>query len=288
MNKNGLLYIILLLQLSACRFFEKEEQQQPDVIARAFEKQLYVSDLKNIVPRGASHQDSIAIVTSYINNWMKQQVVLQKAEDNLNDQQKDVSRKLEEYRNSLITYIYESELIRQKLDTSVTEEEIKAYYNDHQANFLLKDNIVKATYVKVPLNAPKLEKVRTWYKSSNSRDSSLLIDYCHQFASDFFLGTDDWLLFDELLKKVPIKTYDKEEYLRNNRFIEVSDTSGIYFINIKGFKIKESISPLSFERDNIYSLIINKRKLELIDAMEKSAFDDAVRNNNIKIYDAKK
>lgn len=273
---------------SACRFFQKEDKQQPDAIAKAFDKVLYRSDLATIVPGGTSHQDSITIIRSYINNWLKQQVVLKKAEDNLNEQQKEVSAKLEEYRNSLITYIYESELIQQKLDTSVSEEEIKTYYNDHQANFLLKDNIVKATYVKLPSRAPKLDKVRQWYQSGSARDSSLLVDYCHQFATDFYFGGDEWLLFDELLKKVPIKTYDKEEYLRNNRFIEVSDTSGIYFINIRGFKIKESISPLSFENDNIRALIINKRKLELVDAMEKSAFDDAIRTSEIIIYDVKK
>ncbi|MEP7265556.1 MAG: hypothetical protein ABI772_13705 [Bacteroidota bacterium] len=283
------LYILIcLLFFSACRFFQKEDKQQPDVVAKAFDKVLDRSDLSTIVPRGTSYQDSITIIRSYINNWLKQQVVLKKAEDNLNEQQKEVSVKLEEYRNSLITYIYESELILQKLDTSVAEEEINRYYNDHQANFLLKDNIVKATYIKLPARAPKLDKVRMWYQSGSARDSSLLVDYCHQFATDFYFGGDEWLLFDELLKKVPIKTYDKEEYLRNNRFIEVADTSGIYFINIRGFKIKESISPLSFENDNIRALIINKRKLELVDAMEKSAFDDAIRNSDIKIYDVKK
>jgi hypothetical protein len=288
MQGKHFLYINLcLLLFVSCRFFKKEEQQQPNVVAKAFNKFLYDSDLSTIVPHGISHQDSITLVKSYINNWLKQQVVLQKAEDNLDEQQKEVSLKLEEYRNSLITYIYESELIRQQLDTTVSEDEIDRYYSEHSSNFLLKDNIIKSSYVKLPVSAPKLDKVRTWYKSGSSRDSALLADYCHQFATDFYLGGDEWLLFDDLLKKVPIKTYDKEEYLRNNRFIEITDTSSIYFINIKGFKIKESVSPLSFERDNIRALIINKRKLDLIDAMEKAAFDDAVRNDKIKIYDAK-
>jgi hypothetical protein len=281
-------FLTVFLFFTSCRYFNKEEAQSPDIVAKAFDKVLYSTDLASIVPKGSSHQDSIIVVRSYINNWLKQQVVLKKAEDNLNDEQKNVNKELEEYRNSLITYAYESELIRQQLDTAVSEDEIVRYYNDHQANFLLKDNIVKATYVKLPHTAPKLDKVRAWYRSDAEHDSILLVDYCRQFATDFYLGSDEWLLFDDLLKKVPIKTYDKEEYLRNNRFIEVTDTSAVYFINIKGFKIKESISPLSFERDNIYSLIINKRKLDLVDAMEKAVFNDAIRNNEIKIYDAKK
>jgi hypothetical protein len=288
LEKKYFFVILCIIFLSSCRYFQKDGQPAPDVVAKVYDKFLYSSDLTDIIPAGTPKEDSITIIRSYINNWLKQQVVLKKAEDNLNDEQKEVSRKLEEYRNSLITYIYESELVRQKLDTAVSDNEIANYYNDHQANFLLKDNIIKANYVKIPVTAPKLDKVRGWYKSSVPRDSALLVDYCHQFATDFFFGGDEWLLFDELLKKVPIKTYDKEEYLRNNRFIEISASTGIYFINIRGFKIKESISPLSFEKDNIRELIINKKKLELIDEMEKSAFEDAMQKNEIKIYDAKK
>ena len=285
-------FLIIMLMLSqvtvGCRYFKKEKKPSELAIARAFDTYLYIENLKDIVPKRTSYKDSITIIHNYINNWLKQQVVLKKAEDNLNNEQKDVSDQLEEYRNSLITYIYESELIRQKLDTIVSDVEITDYYNFNQNNFTLKDNIVKATYLKVPYSAPKLDKVRIWYKSDTEKDSGLLAEYCHQFASDYFIATNEWLLFDELLKRIPIKTYDKEEYLRNNRYIEVKDTSGIFFINIRGFKIKESVSPLNFERDNIRTLIINKRKLALIEEMERSSFENALRENDIKIYDARK
>ena len=285
-------FLIIMLMLSqvtvGCRYFKKEKKPSELAIARAFDTYLYIENLKDIVPKRTSYKDSITIIHNYINNWLKQQVVLKKAEDNLNDEQKDVSDQLEEYRNSLITYIYESELIRQKLDTIVSDVEITDYYNFNQNNFTLKDNIVKATYLKLPYSAPKLDKVRIWYKSDTEKDSGLLAEYCHQFASDYFIATNEWLLFDELLKRIPIKTYDKEEYLRNNRYIEVKDTSGIFFINIRGFKIKESVSPLNFERDNIRTLIINKRKLALIEEMERSSFENALRENDIKIYDARK
>ena len=284
-----LIIMLMLSQITAgCRYFKKEKKPSELAIARAFDTYLYIENLKDIVPKSTSYKDSITIIHNYINNWLKQQVVLKKAEDNLNDEQKDVSDQLEEYRNSLITYIYESELIRQKLDTIVSDVEITDYYNFNQNNFTLKDNIVKATYLKVPYSAPKLDKVRIWYKSDTEKDSGLLAEYCHQFASDYFIATNEWLLFDELLKRIPIKTYDKEEYLRNNRYIEVKDTSGIFFINIRGFKIKESVSPLNFERDNIRTLIINKRKLALIEEMERSSFENALRENDIKIYDARK
>ncbi len=112
-------------------------------------------------------------------------------------------------------------------------------------------------------------------------------DYCFQFATDYFFNDEEWLLFDELLKKIPIKTYDQEQFLRNNRFIEIPDSTGVFFVNIKGFKIKESLSPLSFERENIKNLILNKRKLELISEMEKDAYQDALQKEEIENWISK-
>jgi hypothetical protein len=81
-----------------------------------------------------------------------------------------------------------------------------------------------------------------------------------------------------------VKTYDQEHFLRNNRYIEIPDSAVTFFVNIKGFKIKESLSPLSFERDNIRNLILNKRKLDLIKAMEKDAYDDAIQKKEIETW----
>jgi hypothetical protein len=274
-----------ILFFSGCRYFKKENgKEMKSAVARVFDKYLYTDDLAKMVPPGTLPEDSVLMVKSFIDNWIRQNIVLHKAESNLTDEEKNVDKRLEEYRNSLITYIYESELIRQKLDTVVSDAEIEKYYNDNPRNFELKDNIIKAIYVKTKKNAPKLDKLRQWYKSGSSKDILLLEEYCHQFATDFSLDDKTWLLFDELLKKIPIKTYDKEEYLQNNRYIEIEDSTDIYFVNIKGFMIKEGLSPLSFEKENIRSLIINKRKLQLVQEMEKAAYDQASNNNDFEVY----
>jgi hypothetical protein len=91
-------------------------------------------------------------------------------------------------------------------------------------------------------------------------------------------------LFDDLLKEIPIQTYNKELFLQNNRFVEVSDSLNYYFLNIKDFKIRNSISPLSFEKENIKNIILNKRKLLLINSMKQDVYNDALNNNKIEIY----
>lgn len=278
------LFILLILQLSACSYFRRDNTEVKDAVARAYDYYLYPEDLQGLVPVGASREDSITIIKNYIDNWFRQKVVLRKAERNLDEEKKDVEKKLEEYRNSLLTYAYETELIKQKLDTVISEEEISNFYKNNQDNFELKDNIIKVIYLRLNKKSPKLNKVKDWYKSSAKKDRQLLEDYCHQYALNYFLDDNTWLLFDDLLKEIPIKTYDKEQFLQNNRIVEIEDSSTIYLVNIKGFMVKNSISPLSFERNNIRTIITNQRKLKLIEQMEKQAYEDAKKGNDVEVY----
>jgi hypothetical protein len=281
--KYSLIILSFLIGVS-CKYFRKEDSAKKDAVAKAFDYYLYPDDLTGIVPAGASRKDSIEIVKNYIENWIRHKAVLRKAEKNLDDEQKNVEKQLEEYRNSLITYAYETELIRQKLDTNVSEEEIVAFYKNHPQNFELKDNIIKVNYLKLNKKSPKLDKVKQLYKSQAKKDRDLLEEYCHQYAINYYLDDNTWLLFDDLLKEIPIKTYDKEQFLQNNRLIEIEDSSLIYLVNIKGFMIKNSISPLSFEKKNIITMIMNERKLKLIDEMEHNAYDEAKRSGDVEVY----
>ncbi|MGQ0827076.1 MAG: peptidyl-prolyl cis-trans isomerase [Bacteroidota bacterium] len=253
-------------------------------IARANNAYLYADDVQDIVPQGTPAKDSLELIKQYVDNWIRESLVIQKAEDNLNEEQKKVEKQLQDYRKSLITYIYEKELVKQKLDTIVTEEEIETYYNNNKADFELKDNIIKVIYIKVNKKAPGIEKLKKWYKSDNLKDREQMASYCHQFAENFYLDDTSWLLFDDLLKEIPIQTYNKELFLQNNTYVEVNDSLSNYFVNIKGFKIRNSLSPLRFETENIRNIILNKRKLELITKMKQDIYNDAANNNKIEIY----
>lgn len=275
----------VLITLSGCGRINSTEFDRPDEsVARVHDRYLYRSEIADLITPDTSPEDSAILVNSYIRSWIKKQLILHRAEQNLEEGKKDVEQQLVEYRNSLITYIYESELIRQKLDTAVTDEEIENYYKENQRNFELRDNIIKVLYLRVKKDAPKIRKVKDWYKSALDRDRRQLEEYCYQYASDFHLDDETWLLFDELLKKVPIKTYDKEAFLKNNRFIEIEDSTDLYLVNIRDMKIRESMSPLSFVKDDIRMLIINKRKLGLIREMEQSTYDEALKKNEFEIY----
>ena len=120
--------LILLLLLSSCH---SKADKNVEVIASVYGKNLYKTDLENISFKGITYNDSVLRARSFIDKWINNQLLLRQAENNLDPKQLDFSKRLEEYRNSLVINKYETELIRQNLNTEVTDEQILEYYNSN-------------------------------------------------------------------------------------------------------------------------------------------------------------
>jgi len=278
---NRPLILLLILATSCSAFFKKKSER---ALARVNNEYLYESDLKGVVAPGTAARDSLLITSSYINNWIRQQLIIQQAEKNLTKEQMDFTGQLENYKNSLIIYAYENALVRQNLDTLITEDETQNYYDANQQNFLLKDNIVQVQYVKLPLKSTIAKQVKKLLVSENQEDKNKLADLCEKYASDYFLDSDNWLLFNDVLKQIPVKTYNQEEFLKNHHDLEYQDSMYVYMLHFKDFRIKESVSPLNFERQRIRDIILNKRKVELISRMQEDIFANARNKGVFEIY----
>jgi hypothetical protein len=276
------LALVLLIIITGCSAFFKKKTEH--AVARVYNEYLYESDLKSVIPKGTPSKDSIGLAKSYIDNWVHQKLVIHQAEQNLTSAQMDFTQQLDNYKNSLIIYTYENELVKQKMDTLVTDEDVENYYDVNQQNFLLKDNIVQLQYVKLPLKSAYIKQFRKLLGSDIPSDKTRLFRQCEQYASDYFLDDQNWLPFNDLLKQIPIKTYNQEEFLKNRRDLEYQDSAFIYLVRFKDFKIKESVSPLSFEKEHIRNIILNKRKIDLTKKMHEDIFEQAQKKNDFEIY----
>src|SRR5688572_8763350 len=177
----SLIGLLLAGMISCENEKQKTEVNKGKLLARVYTYQLYEADLRSVIPSGLSPEDSIRRAQNYISAWTKEMLLVHKAEANLSAKQKDVEKQLRDYRNSLIIYNYEKELVHQKLDTVVTDAEIEAYYLNHPNDFELRDNIVKVVYVKVDKKSPNQNKLPNLIKSAKPQDRKDLEIYCKQF-----------------------------------------------------------------------------------------------------------
>jgi len=274
----------LLVLATGCQDQQKKTKKP---IAKIHDQYLYLSDLHSVIPNDKSEEDSTLIAKNYINEWIKRQLLLEKAEDNLDPESKDIRKQIEKYRASLLIYRYQQQLIDQKLDTAVNEQEIESYYEKYSSNFILDKNLAKVLYIKLAENSPNMEKVRDWYRSNDKEDQTRLKDYSYQYAEKFDDFNNEWIDFNSLIKNIPYSlNVPVSRFLKVRKFLEVKDdeNSVYHFVRINDYRLKGTKAPLSYVEDRIRSIIINKRKHQLLEKLESDIYNEALNHNEFVIY----
>lgn len=283
MKKAGVLIGIAFLMLFAgCDYFQKSSKEV--VVAECYGKYLYESDLKGIVPEGATIMDSIQRVSTFIDSWVRRQVLIHQAENNLDMEKLDLKKQMDEYRSSLVIYAYESQLINQKLDTVVSDDEIAEYYEQNKEDFQLRNTMVRVAYVILPEDS---KQNATFQKLLNDRDTLLLqnIDVlASYYAAKSYLDVDHWMRLDELTKIIPIEIFNAESFLKKNKFVCFDMNEYTYMVRFVDYQLEESISPLDMVSDNIKSVILAQRKKALIDKMQAALYEKAKRDRAFEVY----
>ena len=270
--------VIIASLLMACR------REKPKPLARSFDRFLYPEDLQGVVPAGVTGNDSIQLVNAYVEQWLRQQALLHYARRNISMNTERLEAQVEEYTNGLIDYEYQQALVSQKLDTVVTDTEINQYYASRQELFSLKQPILKASYIRLRPDAPELDRVKRLFLSTDFEDQDILEKYCARYATAFSLRDTSWQYADNLAKQIPLSRIGEENYNRTGRIFEIIENNELYLIILHDSKFRDTRSPLPLVYGNIRNLILNKRKIDLVDQMQKSIVADARKKNNIEIY----
>ncbi|HAG15127.1 MAG TPA: hypothetical protein DCG69_01185 [Bacteroidales bacterium] len=281
---NKIVFFVFLLGLASCA--NNGQGKDGVILARVKEHYFYFSDIKEHISPGISSTDSLQLVQSLVNSWVRNEILLLHAESNLPDSLKDFTKQMAEYRNSLLLFQFKKRYIEQELDTVISEYEMAKYYSEHLSDFELKESIVQFSFIQMKENSPQLLRARSLFQQVGDLDlqKTKLENFCVQNGVDYFTDDEKWIPFNDVLSKIPLTTYNNAVFLKNNKFIEFKNAPFVYFIYIKDYKVAEEISPLEFERDKIKRIILNKRKLLLIENMESALFERAFQQKNFEIY----
>lgn len=254
------------------------------MVARAYTEVLSRNELRQVIPMDAAPEDSAAMATQYIDNWMRDRVLMAHAEKNLSVAQKDVEAELQAYRRSLIMHAYEQALIDQKLDTSVTAQEIEAYYTANEKNFVLKDDIVRVRWFKVREDDRRtLRRMEDLWRSDDAEKlHELEVQRARRGVAIFDSG-EDWVDFNDLRKEVPLETDNATDFLERNRKVVVQDSVNTYFVDLLDHRLRTGTAPVQRVATEIKAIIINQRKLRLLESMREDLYRDALVNKDVEL-----
>jgi len=277
-------FVIVLIWFTVASCDRPIANKQGNVLARVNDTYLYDTDLKGLVPEGTSPNDSISLIRNFVRSWVKTTLIVQQAENNLSSRQLNFEKQLNDYKNSLIIFEYEREWIRQNLDTIVTDDEVKKYYEEHKYDFELKENIAKLMFVVLDSD---LKKERLFDKALSLPDSLMLDsleNLSKMYSTDFYLDTAAWMTNNWIEDRLPVEVYNPSFYVTNNTFVKITEGEDLYLIRFIDYRIKDDMSPIDFESSHIRNIIINKRKMHLAKKLREDIYENAILNNEFEIY----
>jgi hypothetical protein len=276
-------FLISLIFLTACN--NMADQPKRIQVAKVGNVILYYDELPKLFQHGISPEDSTAFIQNYINKWAKRELLFMKAEQNLTpDFKNEIDKQLEETRANLVIYQYQRQMMLEKMDTTISEEEMENYYATKEKNFLLNSNIVKALFIKVPVETPGLDKIRLWARSNDQKDFQQLESYCYQFAEKFDDFNEDWVTMDRLSIELPQDITNQDDFLKRNPWYETSDSTSVYMISIRDYRQRYSVAPFDYVRNDIKSIILNNRRFEFLQSLENGIYNEAIKANTFKIF----
>lgn len=272
----------LTFLLAGCGYFQKTEEET--VIARVNDHTLTEETLKDILSSNTI-TDSASFVQNYINNWATDQLLLDGAMRNLpKDDQEAFEALVANYRKDLYIRYYKDALINKQLDSVVSDNEAKAFYENNKQNFLLNEPLLQFKFIQLEEDYSDLNELKKLFRSLDYRDAKTLDSLKFQYKNHF-LNDSIWVKERVVINQINIiNNENSKQLLKKTNFIQLRDSLGLYLIAVKNTLGRNDIAPLEYVRPTINQIINNKRKLALIKRLEKEIKDDAIKNKKFEIY----
>jgi hypothetical protein len=246
-------------------------------------KILYKQELDGVIPKGLSPTDSTLAAEAYIKMWIKNELMYEKAKENLTDREK-IDELVDNYRHSLTIYTYQEQLLKEHLSKDITDRELRDYYERYPEQFKLETNIIKGLFLKVPVSSPRLEDLKKWYVSTSEKAIENIEKYSLQNAVIYDYFYNKWVDFDDVMNNIPRTVADAGQFLKDHKRLEVQDSTYVYLLNIKDYALTGSKSPFEFARTQILDILVSHKRDDFMKEFENDLYEKALANDAIKFY----
>ena len=283
-TKKGIaVFSLFWVVLVSCNFLNEPEEKE--IVARVNTSYLYKDDIEALISENTSPEDSALLVSNFITRWATQKLLIDRAKVNLTvEQQKELDKLVENYRNELYSKAYSDVIIARQLDTTIKKEAALDYYNENAENFTLNEDLVKLRYINLSKQNTDFEKIKSRFRRFNDEDKQFLLDMAIQFNS-YSLNDSVWVKTKQVYDKIrPLTPKDSPDFLKSKNFMQLEDSLGVYLISVEDVKLRNEVAPLEYSLPNIRQILLNRRKLELIQKLEKDITQDAIKNDKFEIY----
>ena len=256
-------------------------QEGEKALAKVADRFLYPSEVVGI-GSGMSEKDSLYQLKIHINQWIRDELMLQVAEDNI-EVTEQMERMVRDYKATLIMNEYEEKLINQRLNTEVTPQELADYYAQNKEQYQSGISWVRCHFVKVKRETPDVQQLKKWFKSGDGVDFERVKLFCAQNKTTHILNEDLWIEYDKLVKELPanaIGTRHREQQAILDRMSETHQ----YLLQIFEYRDKEDATPLPQVQEEIRRILLHQRRNQILQNIRKEVYEKAKKDGTFEIY----
>jgi len=274
-----LLLFLAIAILSSCKPKTNEEK----VLAKVNDAILSADEVEEIIPENANKEDSLYFKQTYVNQWIKTQLYLSKAKENLSKEQMDFEKEIQDYRNSLIIQAYQEELLRQKVsETTISKDDIMEYYESNKESFTSAEKSFNLRYFIAPKENFDKNQCKELIQSKNKNE--VFESFCLQHALDFYIDDEQWLTAKEIHTMLPAFLSNQILSSPEKQFVEYNDSLNYYAIMLFDIKEANEIKAIEMVEDEIKQILLFKRQGEFLNNFEKEMISDAEKKGEIEIF----
>lgn len=250
------------------------------VIAEVDGTKLYQDDLEHsgLLNSATTINDSTQIKNAFVQKWVKDQLMLREAEKSLSSDI-DIDMLVQDYRESLLLYNYENALVRDQLDTTITQSQIEKYYKENVDAFQLSESILRCKLAVVDGKKPKLEQFFSNWKTGKLES---IKTYLKNNASIEMMDEHKWYSTNEILNILPTKVRLRD--LKSKKTIQEAKDGNEYFVKVLEYIDKSEDPPLAYIVSNIKKIILHQRKSKLIMRLKEDLYQREISSTKVKIY----
>ncbi|MDR1090165.1 MAG: peptidyl-prolyl cis-trans isomerase [Prevotella sp.] len=278
--------VLIFISFVSCKKERADMNKSEIPVVTVDNETLYKAELDEAVPLNLSAEDSTEVAQSYIKMWINNRLMYDKASKNIVNKE-EIDRLVEDYRKSLITNSFQEQLIREYFSGSVKDKELEAYYEKNKDKIKLKENIIKGLFLKVPVDSKELANFQKWYKQANDAAVENIEKKRLQNAVGYEYFYNDWVSFNSMSENMPLSIDDEEQFLKANKNMEVRDSSFVYLLNIKEYKLAGSEAPFDYIKSHLIEIYMEQQRSDYLRQVQDDLYKKAVSGGQIKFYDNK-
>ena len=233
------------------------------------------------MPKGLHAEDSLLYRNNFITMWATKELLLDKARINVDDEDGDIRELVRNYEQELLIERYKKALLQQELDTLITETDLNDYYEANKNVYRLNEELMQLKYIHFSSDLSDKKDLIELFRSNDQEDIEELIARELEFYS-FSFNDSIWVSYRDVQKKL---TFLKDEKnIKKNQFIQKEDSLGVYLLAVKDMRHRNDIAPKEYVIPTIQQMILHKRRLELMNEIEKTIMVDAINNKQFEQY----